>query len=99
MHTLIAAPLSTKDGRTSTGKSTRSTNSYAFSTEVTGTHSGWSMPRRSHMSLNFERSSAHSMSVGAVPKMRTWLCARGSDRLFGICPPTLMITPSLCSAS
>ena len=57
------------------------------------------MPSVSHILLNLERSSAHSMSFGDVPKMRTLLCASGSDRLFGICPPTLMITPSLASAS
>ena len=84
MHTLMAAPLSTNEGRTSTGTPTCSTNSNAFSVEVTATHCGWSMFRRSSRLLNLLRSSAHSIISGDVPKMRTLLCASGSDRLFGI---------------
>merc|ERR1719331_3169526 len=64
-HTRMAAPLSTYDGRTRTGK------------------------------LSFlQKSSASSMDCTEVPRIWIPFAARPIARLFGVCPPTLITTPS-----
>ena len=98
-QTRIAAPDNTYDGRINTGKPTRSTNSFTSSIEESSFHSGWSMPRLSSIEENLWRFSARSIETAGVPKIGTfWRCSFIA-RLFGIWPPTEIITPFGCSKS
>ena len=92
-QTFIAAPDSTYDGRTSTGKPTLRMKALMSSIEVSALHSGWSTPMRSSMAENLSRSSALSMLRADVPRMFTRCASRRRARLFGICPPVDTMTP------
>ena len=93
LHTFMAAPESTYDGRTSTGNPTFSMNLPISFIDVSSLHSGWSTPMRSSMAENFSRSSALSISLALVPKIGTFIASSFMARLLGICPPVDTITP------
>ena len=92
-HTFMAAPESTYEGRTRTGKPTSSINLLMSSMEVRALHAGWSMPLRESIDENCALSSALSISFADVPSMGTFCASRRMARLLGICPPVETITP------
>ena len=98
-HTFMAAPESTYEGRTSTGKPTLSMNALMSSIEVRALHSGWSTPMRSSIAENLSRSSALSIYLACVPRRRTPMRSRLIARLLGICPPVDTMTPMGHSSS
>ena len=91
--TFIAAPLSTYDGRTSTGYLTLCANSFALVMSANVCQGGCRICMLSSTELNVERFSALSTSTAAVPSIGILFSASSGVRLFAVCPPTHVITP------
>jgi hypothetical protein len=68
--------------------------SSASSTVVNSDHSGWSIPSESQRRENLKRFSAMSIDWTVVPRILMPALARPTARLLGVCPPTLITTPS-----
>lgn len=66
---------------------------FILTNDVSDRHGACPTPISSNIAENLALLSAASMSNGEVPSMLTLLSYSGSARLFGIWPPTDMITP------